>query len=113
MKKLFVLATAFFIYASASAQSTPKTSSKPTAEPVKVESKDKNKGLKEGPKVKSEKTETNGSVKGVKENVDVKGTNPTSGKPNGAPQKTDKVIPVKKDKGLNSPEPKPKQPTKK
>jgi hypothetical protein len=119
MKKLFVLASAFFIYASASAQTTPKTSTKPTSEPVKVESKDKNKGLTEGPKVKSEKTQTKGSVTGVKENDDVKGTNPkgtnpSAGKPNnGAPQKSDKVIPVKKDKGLNSPEPKPKQPSNK
>ena len=117
MKKLFVLAAAFFIYASASAQTTPKTSKTPTAEPVNVESKVKNKGLTEGPKVKAEKTPIKGSVSGVKENVDVKGTNPkgtnpSAGKPNnGAPQKIDKVIPVKKDKGLNSPEPKPKQPT--
>ena len=113
MKKLFVLAAAFFIYASASAQTTPKSSTKPTSEPVKVESKDKNKGLTEGPKVKSEKTQTTGSVKGGKDNVDVKGTSPVAGKPNGGPQKIDKVIPVKKDKGLNSPEPKPKQPSNK
>ena len=118
MKKLFVLAAAFFIYASASAQTTPKTSTKPTSEPVKVESKDKNKGLTEGPKVKSEKTQTNGSVTGVKENVDVKGTNPkvtnpSAGKPNASQQKIDKVTPVKKEKGLNSAEPKPKHPSNK
>jgi len=113
MKKLFVLASAFFIYASASAQSTPKTSTKPTSEPVKVESKDKNKGLTEGPKVKSEKTQSTEGVKGGKDNVEVKGTNPNAGKPNAGNQKIDKVTPVKKEKGLNSPEPKPKQPTKK
>ena len=63
--------------------------------------------------MKSEKTQTQGSVKGANENVDVKGTNPAAGKPNASQQKIDKVIPVKKDKGLNSPEPKPKQPSNK